>query len=240
MAKRRRIWALVLGILGVLLVLGSFLWRSLASDALVKYPDDVDETPVYTGTVTLYVDPATAAPLPAPQEVPLEVRRHVQVTESTSELAVVHETLNLTATGLFDAVQENQYVMDRKTMLNVADDRAWAFDAANVVDRSGAYRLNFPLDNQSIPYPIYLNETQTTYQAMPDSAAADRHHRRPRRAQLQGRRAVHAGDRHLPDRPRRAHCPNRCHASSGSSSSRRSWPRRASTSRVCCPPSCRR
>jgi hypothetical protein len=55
-------------------------------------------------------------------------------------------------------------------MLNVADDRAWAFDAANVVDRSGAYRLNFPLDNESIPYPIFLNETQTTYQAMPDSA----------------------------------------------------------------------
>jgi hypothetical protein len=169
MAKRRRIWALVLGILGILLVLGSFLWRALASDALVKYPDDVDETPVYTGTVTLYVDPATAAPLPTPQEVPLEVRRHIQVTESTDELAVVHETLNLTATGLFDAVQENQYVMDRKTMLNVADDRAWAFDAANVVDRSGAYRLNFPLDNESIPYPIYLNETQTIYQAMPDS-----------------------------------------------------------------------
>ena len=94
----------------------------------------------------------------------------MQVTESTSELAVVHETLNLTATGLFDAVQENQYVMDRKTMLNVADDRAWAFDAANVVDRSGAYRLNFPLDNESIPYPIYLNETQTTYEAVPDSA----------------------------------------------------------------------
>jgi hypothetical protein len=170
MAKRRRIWALVPGILGVLLVVGSFVWRSLASDALVKYPDDVDETPVYRGSVTLHVDPATAAPLPAPQEVPLEVRRHVQVTESTAELAVVHETLNLTATGLFDAVQENQYVMDRKTMLNVADDRAWAFDAANVVDRSGAYRLNFPLDNESIPYPIFLNETQTTYQATPDGA----------------------------------------------------------------------
>ena len=81
------------------------------------------------------------------------MRRHVQVIESTSELAVVKETLNLNATGLFDAVQENQYVMDRKTMLNVADDRAWAFDAANVVDRSGDYRLNFPLDNKSHPVP---------------------------------------------------------------------------------------
>jgi hypothetical protein len=170
MAKKRRIWALVLGIVGILLVIGSFLWRSLATDQLVKYPDDVDETPVYTGTLTLYVDPATAAPLPTPQEVPLEVRRHVQVVESTSELAVVHETLNLSAAPLIEAVQENQYVMDRKTMLNVADDRAWAFDQNNVVDRSGAYRLNFPLDNESVPYPIYLNETETTYDATPDEA----------------------------------------------------------------------
>jgi hypothetical protein len=170
MQQKRRIWALVLGIVGVLLVVASFVWRAVAVDALVKYPDDVDETPVYTGTFTLYIDPATTEPLPEPQEVALEVRRHVQVVESTDDLAVVKETLGLVATGVFDFTQENQYVMDRKTILNVADDRAWAYDPSNVVDRSGAYRLNFPLDTQSEPHTIYMNEGETTYEAVPDAA----------------------------------------------------------------------
>jgi hypothetical protein len=170
MRKQRRIWPLIIGILGVLLVAGSFVFRAIAETSLVKYPDDVDETPVYQGTVTLHVDPATAAPLDSPKEYPLEVRRHIQVVESTSELAVVKETIDLKAEGLFDSVQENQYVMDRKEMVNVQDPRAYAYLPENVVDRSPDYRLNFPLDNELKPYPVYLNEAQITYQAQPDPA----------------------------------------------------------------------
>jgi hypothetical protein len=57
--------------------------------------------------------------------------------------------------------------MDRRKMVNLADPRAWAFTPDNVVDRSGAYRLQFPFDTQSIAYPIYKNEIGTTYEATP-------------------------------------------------------------------------
>ena len=53
------------------------------------------------------------------------------------------------AGDIVDATQTNVYVMDRRTLQNVADDRAYAFDPSNVVDRSGAYRLNLPFDTSS-------------------------------------------------------------------------------------------
>src|SRR4249920_3257362 len=109
MTKRRRWWTLAVAILGVLLIVGAFVWTSVAVPRLVKYPTDVDETPVYKGTVTLYVDPATTAPLDPPKEFPLEVDRNIKVVQSSSSLVVVKETASLKATGLFDSVQEQQY-----------------------------------------------------------------------------------------------------------------------------------
>ena len=62
--------------------------------------------------------------------------------------------------------------MDRRTLQNVTDDRAYAFDPSNVVDRSGAYRLNLPFDTSSdTPYPIYKNEIATTYEMHASTAA---------------------------------------------------------------------
>jgi hypothetical protein len=52
-------------------------------------------------------------------------------------------------------------------MVNLADPRSWAYTPDNVVDRSGAYRLQFPFDTKSITYPIYKNEIGTTYESQP-------------------------------------------------------------------------
>jgi hypothetical protein len=80
------------------------------------------------------------------------------------------ETITQSAGDIFDATQTNVYVMDRRTLQNVADDRAYAFDPSNVVDRSGAYRLNLPFDTSSgSTYEIYKNEIGTTYEARADT-----------------------------------------------------------------------
>jgi hypothetical protein len=69
-----------------------------------------------------------------------------------------------------DTTQTNEYVMDRSTLQNVADDRAFAFDEANVVDRSGAYRLNLPFDtSRDETYEIYKNEIDATYTMAADT-----------------------------------------------------------------------
>jgi hypothetical protein len=167
--KKLKVAGFTLSALGVLAFAGSFVWRGVAVPALVRYPTDLDVTPVYEGTVTIFLDPATYAPLATPQEYPLTVERHLDALgdESSKDRVVVHETLTLQAPGLFDStVQEHQYVMDRRKMVNVDDPRAWAFTPDNPVNRAGTYRLQFPFDADAESYPVYKNEIDRPYTAV--------------------------------------------------------------------------
>ena len=74
----------------------ALLWSAVAVPVLVKYPTDLDVTPRYEGTFTLFVDPTTAAPLATPLQVPLEIERHIRSlgAESGSSRVVVEETIS--------------------------------------------------------------------------------------------------------------------------------------------------
>ena len=154
------------------LVVVALLWWVLAVPALVKYPSDLDVSPRYEGVFTLFVDPETARPLAMPVEVPLAIERRIRALgdESGASRVVVEETISQRAGDLVDATQMNVYVMDRRTLANVADARAYAFDPSNVVDRSGAYRLNLPFGTSSAStYDIYKNEIGATYEMTADA-----------------------------------------------------------------------
>jgi hypothetical protein len=147
-------------------------WLVVGIPTFVKYPTDLDASPRYEGTFSLLVDPATAAPLAQPVEMPLTVDRHIEAIgdESGSSQVLVRETISQRAGELVDVTQTNDYVMDRSTLKNVADDRAFAFDESNVVDRSGAYRLNLPFDtSRDETYEIYKNEMDDTYRMVADT-----------------------------------------------------------------------
>jgi hypothetical protein len=151
----------------------ALLWWTVAVPALVKYPTDLDVHPHYEGVFTLFVDPASAAPVATPVEVPLTIERHLRAIadESGASRVVVEETITQRAGDIVDATQTNVYVMDRRTLENVSDDRAYAFDPSNVVDRSGSYRLNLPFHtSSSSTHHIYKNETGTTYEMSADAA----------------------------------------------------------------------
>ena len=147
-------------------------WTLVGVPALVKYPTDLDVSPRYEGTFQVLVDPATAAPLDDPIELPLTVDRRIRSVpdESGSSEVLVRETIHQQAGDLIDVTQENAYVMDRSTVENVEDDRAYAFDESNVVDRSGAYRLNLPFDaDGDDTYEVYKNEIDDTYTLIGDT-----------------------------------------------------------------------
>jgi len=149
----------------------ALLWLLFAVPALVRYPLDVDATPIYEGKFTLFVDATTFAPLDTPQVLPLKVTRHIDALGSKSSYSkvVVSEKIDFDAGGQFSQKQDNQYVMDRRSMKNVQSDDAYAFASDNVVDRSRAFGLNFPLDTDANgEYLIYKNETASTYTAGPD------------------------------------------------------------------------
>lgn len=164
----RRVIGVILAVLGLLAFAGSWFFENTILPDLVKYPTDVDETQEFTGVVKVYLDPVSYAPLDPPAEFPLTASRRVQALadESDDDTVVVKETLTLAAEGLFpESTQEFQYVMDRKDIVNVADDRAWSFTPATGADRSGAFRLAFPFDTEATTYPVFNNQTAVKYTA---------------------------------------------------------------------------
>ncbi|MFP3900377.1 MAG: porin PorA family protein [Acidimicrobiia bacterium] len=152
------------------LVAGGFaaitlMWMVVGVPALVKYPTDLVVSPAYDGTFRAFVDLSTA-PLDEPMEWPLTIDRRVEAIggESGASRVLVRETIEQTAGPLLDTTQRNDYVMDRSSLENVADERAFAFDESNVVDRSGAFRLNLPFDtDRGETYRVYKNEIGDTY-----------------------------------------------------------------------------
>jgi hypothetical protein len=166
----------ILGGVGVGMLVIALLWWLFAVPALVKYPTDVNASPRYEGTFTIYVDPTTFAPLATPTQLPLTVERHIQAVgdQSGASTVLVDETITQKAGDLVNTTQHNVYVMDRSSVQNVADPRAYAFEPSNVVDRSGAYRVNLPFDtNANGTYTIYKNEIGTTYQMSGDGTTKD-------------------------------------------------------------------
>lgn len=165
MGSARRV-SRVGAVVTALLVVLAVLWWAFVIPALVKYPTNVNASPHYEGTFTLFVNPTTAAPLATPTSVPMTIDRHIQAVgkQSGANRVLVTETIKQQAGTLLNVTQTNAYVMDRRTLKNVSDPRAYAFEPSNLVDRSGAYRLNLPFGiNTTKAYPIYKNEIGTTY-----------------------------------------------------------------------------
>ncbi len=146
----------------VLLVLAALAWLIVPKVA-VKYPGGpLDKTAIATGTFTLYVDPATAAPRP-PQELPLRIERRLHVIENTSSRSVVQEDDAELVGPLPRQVFEQRYVVDRSSLRNVSDSRAYAYTPDNGINRSPNYSINLPFGSGKGPYPVWKNETGSAY-----------------------------------------------------------------------------
>ena len=167
--RRRRPWfAITAVVAGAMLLLAAGVWRSVAVDALVRFPTDVDLHPRYEGTLTSFVDPATSAPLATPRAVDLAVDRSIQAIaeESTNDTVLVREAIRFSVDGAEPSEQIHQYVMDRRSNANVADERGWAFQPSNVLDRSGAYWVALPMGSEGdTAVTMFKDEIGTTFEA---------------------------------------------------------------------------
>ena len=165
MPARTSRWPLVVGILGIVLLVGALLWRVVAQPALVKYPTDLEGDAHAEGTITFFLDPDTKAPLDPPIEEDLVIDRHLEVDsdESDGDLAVVDE-IDQQEIGGQQSELRQRYVIDRTSLENVADDRAFAYEEANVTDRSPAFAINLPFDTGDGPYEVWKNESGEAYE----------------------------------------------------------------------------
>jgi hypothetical protein len=170
---------------GVLLIALGVIFRVAIVPSLLKIPTNLDKTAHFAGRQLAYVDPKSGAPLPAPQRPPLTITRHITADKNASDSnrVVLDESVTAEVKGLPPLRQDDRYVMDRKSGVNVADSRSFAFVPANKVDRSGAYRLAFGFDvAEGKPIKLYSNDTNSTYQAVPDP--------RKRAGDVEGTRAL--------------------------------------------------
>ena len=95
---------------------------------------------------------------------PLQLERRLESTEggTGARRAVVAESITLRL-GDRTVTERQQYVVDRRQMTLLTDQRSWAFDPANVVDRGGSYRINLPLGTSADGgYRVWNNETGST------------------------------------------------------------------------------
>ena len=160
----------MVAVLGAVVLIGSFVWRSAVVPALVRYPTDLDVTPQYAGTVTLYIDPATHLPLSDPADLRPH-RRPPPRRRWRSQLAGPGRRQGGLSTSWPPACSTSPSSTSTSWIAarcrTSPDPRAWAFTPDNVVDRAPDYRLNFPFDTKLQAYAVYKNETESTYQATP-------------------------------------------------------------------------
>jgi hypothetical protein len=186
--RRHRRWPIALVGAGALLIALSAAWEQVAVPALVRFPTDVDQRVEFAGTAQLFLDPATMAPYEQPLLLPFHATRHIVAvgSESDRETVVLREENTVAVGELPESRQVHQYVMDRTSLANLADPRAWAYLTTNVVDRAGAFWLSFPMHaGDATSYPMFKDEIGRTITSVSDPAVA-RAAGRPRGLELIG------------------------------------------------------
>ena len=154
----------ILSIVGLVFIVAAVLFRLVVPAVAVKYPGgSLDKTAIATGSFTLYVDPATAAPRSPAQQLPLRIERRLHVIDNSGSRSVVQEDDAEFIGPLPRQLFEQRYVVDRKSVKNVSDSRAYAYTPQNGIDRSPNYSINLPFDSGKGPYSVWKNETGSAY-----------------------------------------------------------------------------
>jgi len=122
--KRSKAGIIVL-VIGIIILIMAPIFKWVIGPSLVKLPDDINNSSVYEGVMTLYVDPTSMTILPPDMavKVPLTITRtdQSQPSKSDGSVAVVKETMKAVGPGGKVQLSYTKYfAMDRKKSNNVA------------------------------------------------------------------------------------------------------------------------
>jgi len=151
---------------GAVFLAAAVVWSPLVVPQLVKLPDNINRTDHYSGTFVTFIDQSSAATLATPLVVPLTIDRHVATVSgaTTAHVSLLQETITAHM-GDKTVVQQNVYAVNRRTMQNVADPRAWTFTPGNVLDRTGTYYLTLGMGVHSsgVSVKVWKPEAGASY-----------------------------------------------------------------------------
>jgi hypothetical protein len=159
--KKKTIYVLV-GC-GVVFMLLAILWWAFAPGILIKLPEGIDVSQTAEGEITLYFDLATGQSLPAGEEItlPMAIVRNLNSLddEYDAHTGLIREQVDLEIGGMPQGEgQDSVYVVDRKSMQNIDDPRAYDNSPDNRVDRSGSYYPILPFEDRDATYYIWKAE----------------------------------------------------------------------------------
>jgi hypothetical protein len=148
--------ARILLILGVLSIIAGLVIRFAVVPTLAKFPEDVDSTRTYAGTVDILNRAALADPTDAPlffTQLPVISDRTVRVEEVDGDKALVRDTANLVAApgtpieGVRLTGSDELYTIDRVTMESIPN-----FTGNSDVITSEGLVIGWPIDTEARNY----------------------------------------------------------------------------------------
>lgn len=162
---KKRIFSRVLAVLGCALVIMSPAWRFGIAPLFIRLPDDLYNSSVQKGRLTVYADRATSRFYPPGEEAVTRLlveNRDVGVPSiSDARILVVDErvTLRDVTTGRpVEGLREpTTYVLDRRTCENVPG-------VIEGIDRTG-HTIKFPMLSQKKPYELWDDDLERTVTA---------------------------------------------------------------------------
>jgi hypothetical protein len=146
--------------LGIVFILAAILWWAIAVNSLVKLPDKVEVNFECEGDITLYQDLQTQERFPEGGERRLSMRKEISCLPIASEFSdstgVLEATFTIGVEGMTEKSMEAWYVLDRKSVENIKDDRAFSY---RYVDSNGNRNQGLPVDRVDNYFPLLPMDT---------------------------------------------------------------------------------
>jgi hypothetical protein len=162
----KRIGGLVSIVLGVVLILVAAVIRFVILPGQAQWPDDVDSTRIFEGTLHVMLNPQALAAMDLPnlfmREVPITLSRHVTTEDVNGGKAMVREVATLYDPGGNELQgSESWYAIDRKSMRAIpAGSAADMRNSDKVTDREGLV-IGFPIGTEAKDYKGWSSDYQT-------------------------------------------------------------------------------
>jgi hypothetical protein len=151
----RKLLAGVLAILGVILIAVGLVIAFVIVPGMKQFPDDVDTTRFYTGTVPVQLNPATFEFM---TNLNVDLKRHFMTVETDGDLALVKEeqTLSVQEGPVLQQIVK-YHAIDRKTMEAVKNYPDKWNENENIYGREGL-SLGWPIGTEKKDYPGWSDD----------------------------------------------------------------------------------
>jgi hypothetical protein len=165
-AMKGKIGGLVILLLGLLLIAGGLVVKFVVLPAMAVWPDDVDSTRTYEGTLVTMLNPAALQSGDLAnlflENVPVNVDRHVTTEEVDGNRALVREQATMYALNpdgtRGDVIQgsDDYYTIDRKTTEHIAN----FTDNTMVREERQGLVIGFPIGTEQRDYEGWTDDYQ--------------------------------------------------------------------------------